>query len=133
MLHKTKIIILFIILFASFLPFVGYSHEIDTDVIIVAKDDKILAFSADKNSWIYISLRSSEKIVSKKAQGKIGIVVSTKRIFGFSDITDHWTTYDLKGDEKIEEIMVEGNVATIITAQRIIGFGAHNGQWSEAP
>jgi hypothetical protein len=133
MLHKAKTIIVFTILFAAFLPFEGYSHEMETEVIIAVKNGKILAFSAVKNRWVHKSLRSSEKVVSKKAQGNIGIVVTTKQILGFSVITDRWTTKDLKIDEEFEELMVEGNVATVITDQRVIGFSAHNGQWSEAP
>jgi len=133
MLHKAKAIIFFTILFAAFLPFAGYSHEIETEVIIAVKDDKILAFSAVKNRWVHKSLRSSEKVVSKKAHGNIGIIVTTKQILGFSVITDHWTTKDLKIDEELEEIMVEGNVATVITDQRVIAFSAHNGQWKDAP
>jgi hypothetical protein len=133
MLQKTENIILFTILFAAFLPFKGYSHEIDTEVIIAVKDDKILAFSAVKNRWVHKSLRSSEKVVSKKAHGNIGIVVTTKQILGFSVITDHWTTKDLKIDEELEEIMVEGNVATVITDKRVIAYSALNDQWQEAP
>jgi hypothetical protein len=133
MLHKTKQIIFFTLFFTAFLPFEGYSHEIDTEVIIAVKDDKILAFSAAKDRWSHKNLRSKEKVVSKKAHGNIGIVVTTKQILGFSVITDHWTTKDLKIDEELEEIMVEGNVATVITDQRVIAFSAHNGQWQEAP
>jgi hypothetical protein len=133
MLQKTKNIILFTILFAAFLPFKGYSHEIDTEVIIAVKDDKILVFSAVTNRWVHKNLRSNEKVVSKKAHGNIGIVVTTKRMLGFSVMTDRWTTKDLKIDEELEEMMVESNVVIIITNQRVIGFSAHNGQWKEAP
>ena len=133
MIHKTKYIIIFTILFAAILPLAGYSHEIDTKVVIVVKDGKVLAFSANNDRWVHISLRSSEELVAKKVQGNIGIVVTTKRMLGFSVITDHWTTKDLKIGEELEEIMVEDNIATVITDQRVIAFSAHNGQWKDAP
>lgn len=114
-------------------PFSSYSKKIDTEVILTEKDDKILAFSAQGNHWVPEYKRLSERIIRKKAQGNIGIVVTTKRIIGFSVITDQWTSEDLKLNEIIEEILVEGNVATMTTNIRVIGYSAHTGQWVEAP
>jgi len=111
----------------------SYPTEIATEVIVTIQDDKILAFSAYKNHWVLENIRLTERVLRKKSQGNIGIVVTTKRILGFSVITDKWTAENLKINEIIEEITVEGNVATMQTDLRVIGFSAHTGQWTEAP
>lgn len=125
--------VFFITLFTVLSPFLSFSNDIDTEVIITVKDEKILAFSAYKSHWISKSIKLSERIISKKSHGNVGIVVTTKRILGFSVITDQWTTKNLKINEELEEITVEGNVATVETNERALGFSAHNGQWIEAP
>ena len=133
-MHSLKISLMaFITLFATLFPFPSYSNEIETEVIITVKDDKILAFSAFKNHWVPININLAERILKKRAQGNIGIVVTNRRILGFSVLTDEWTVDTLKMNENPEEIMVEGNVATITTNERVIGFSAHTGQWIEAP
>lgn len=133
MFHKKISLILFMTLLFAWAPFLSHSTEINTEVIITEQGGKFLAFSAQGNHWVPEYKRLSEKVLIKKSQGNIGIVLTTKRIIGFSVITDQWTTEDLKFDEKIEEILVEGNVATINTNLRVIGFSAHTGKWIEAP
>ncbi|MGW8193764.1 MAG: hypothetical protein ACWGOX_05805 [Desulforhopalus sp.] len=133
MFYKKISFICFLGLLCSLFPLSGYANRNDTEVILTDKDDKILAFSAEKNHWVPEDKRLSEKIVKVKSQGNIGIVVTTKRIIGFSVITDKWTSEDLKFNERIEEIKVEGNAATMNTNIRVIGFSAHSGQWIEAP
>ena len=131
--YKKISLFVFITVFTALSPCLIYSNEIYTEVIITVKDEKILAFSAYKNHWVSESIKLSERIISKRSQGNIGIVVTTKRILGFSVITDQWTTEGLKMNEEPGEIIVEGNVATINTNERVIGFSAHTGQWIEAP
>ena len=114
-------------------PVSSYANDIVTEVILTEQDDKLLAFSAKESHWVPEYKRLSEKILRKKAQGNVGIVVTTRRIIGFSVITDQWTSEDLKLNEIIEEILVEGNVATMTTNRRVIGFSAHTRHWIEAP
>ena len=109
------------------------SNEIATEVIVTIQDDKILAFSAFSDHWVSEDIKLTERVMRKKSQGNIGIVVTTKRILGFSVITEKWTSENLKINEIIEEIKVEGNVATMKTDVRVVGFSAHTGLWTEAP
>jgi hypothetical protein len=129
---KISLIIFMILLFVSS-PFLSYSKDIDTEVIITEQDDKFLAFSAQENHWVPIRKKISEKFIDKEARGNIGIVVTSKRIIGFSVLTDGWTSEDIKLNEIVEDIVIEGNVATMKTTRRVIGFSAHTGQWIEAP
>lgn len=131
--YKTISFIIFMTLFFAMSSFSSYPKEIATEVIVTVQDDKILAFSAYKNHWVSENVRLTEKVLRKKSQGNIGIVITTKRILGFSVITDQWTSENLKINEIIEEITVEGNVATMKTDIRVIGFSAHTGEWIEAP
>ena len=133
MFHKKTSLIFFLTLLLVWLPFLSYSYDINTEVIITEQDGNFLAFSAQKNHWVPEGKRLSEKVLRKKSQGNIGIVVTTNRIIGFSVITDQWATEDLKFNEKIEEILVEGNVATMNTNLRVVAFSAHTGLWIEAP
>jgi len=110
-----------------------HSDDIATEVIVTIQDDKILAFSAYSGNWVAEDIKLTERVLRKKSQGNIGIVVTTKRILGFSVITEEWTPENLKINEIIEEIKVEGNVATMKTDVRVIGFSAHTGKWTEAP
>lgn len=131
--YKKELFIVFMTLFFVLSSLSSYANEIATEVIITTQDDKILAFSAYKDHWVPENIRLTERVLKKKSQGNIGIVVTTKRILGFSVITDQWTAENLKINEIIEEIRVEGNVATMKTDVRVIGFSAHTGQWTEAP
>ena len=134
--YKTiKTISFFVLMMLCFAmsSFSSYQTEIATEVIVTVQDDQILAFSAYKNHWVAETIKLTERVLRKKSQGNIGIVVTTKRILGFSVITDKWTSENLKINEIIEEITVEGNVATMQTDQRVIGFSAHTGEWTEAP
>lgn len=126
-------IIILMTIISVFAPILSHSNEVYTEVIIIVKNDKILAFSAYKNHWVAESIDLSEKVIIKKSEGNIGIVATTKRLLGFSVITDKWNTEDLRMNERLEEVNVEGNVATIKTNKRVIGFNAHTGQWIEAP
>lgn len=119
--------------FTALFPLTSYSNDFFTEVIVTVKDEKIMAFSASKSNWVSTNVKLSERIISKKSQGNVGIVVTTKRILGFSVLTNRWTYDNLKMNEEPNEIMVEGNVATIETNERVIGFSAHTGQWIEAP
>jgi hypothetical protein len=140
---KNISLILFVaLLFALLAPFSVYStskggsyhsDDIATEVIVTIQDDKILAFSAYSGNWVAEDIKLTERVLRKKSQGNIGIVVTTKRILGFSVITEEWTPENLKINEIIEEIKVEGNVATMKTDVRVIGFSAHTGKWTEAP
>ncbi len=133
-MHYKAILFLFLTMFFTALfPLTSYSNDIFTEVIITVKDDKIMAFSAAKSNWVSTRIKLSERVLSKKSQGNVGIVVTNKRIVGFSVLTGQWTSENLKMNEEPTEISVEGNVATIETNERVVGFSAHTGQWIEAP
>jgi hypothetical protein len=131
--YKKILYIVFMVLFLAVSPVSSPANKIEAEVILTVQDDKILAFSAYKNHWVPENIRLSERVLRKKSQGNVGIVITTKRILGFSVLTDQWTSEDLKLNEIIEEIKVEGNVAIMNTDLRVIGFSAHTGQWTEAP
>ena len=133
MAYKERVLFCFVVFLTVLAPFSSYSNETTTEVILTVKEGKILAFSAYKSHWVPVSLMLTERVIEKKSQGNIGIVVTNKRMLGFSVLLDQWTSEDLKMNEHFEEVTVEGNVAIVRTGSRIIGYSAHTGQWAEAP
>lgn len=129
---KTKKLLLFAtILLICILPLASAAEEITTDVLIVVKPDKILAFSGQNRNWVSHSLKLKEKVQSKRAHGNVAVVITNERMYGFSAISGRWDVLERLIDEKIMDLQAEGNVATVTTDQRIFGFNAHTGLWSE--
>ena len=84
MLYKKGFLFVFITLFATLLPFSSNADGIKKEVIIMIQDRKILTFSAYKSHWVFESIKISERVISKKSQGNIGIVVTNKRFLAVS-------------------------------------------------
>ena len=129
---KTNKLLLFTITFFIFiLPLAALAEEITTDVLIVIKPDRILAFSGQNKNWISHSLKLKEIVQQKKAHGNVAVVITNERLYAFSAIIGKWDVVDLSINEKITDLQAEGNVATVTTDQRVFGFNAHTGLWSE--
>lgn len=126
-----KLLLISIILFNYIFPFAAVAEEITTDVLIVIKPDKILAFSGQYKNWVSHSLKLKEKVQLKKSDGNVAVVITNERLYGFSAISGKWDVVERLINEKIEDLQAEGNVATVTTDQRIFGFNAHTGLWSE--
>ena len=126
-----KLILISILLLSYIIPLLAIAEEIVTDVIIVTKDDKIVAFSGQNKDWIPHNLKLKEKVLLKKAHGNVGVVITNERVYGFSAITGTWNIVELLLNEEIKELQAEGNVATVVTDQRIFGFNSHTGLWSK--
>lgn len=124
-------IVIYILIFIYIIPNLVFSEEITTDVIIVIKEDKVVAFSGQNGNWVPHNLRLNEEVLLKKAHGNVGVVITNERLYGFSAITGRWNIIGLLINEKIEDLQAEGNVATVVTDQRTFGFNANTGQWSE--
>ncbi len=103
-----------------------------TEVLLVIKNDEIIAFSALKSNWVSIKLRQYEAVISSQSKGNVAVVFTSDHILGFSVFTNFWNTESLRLKEKLVEIQVDGNVETVVTNQRIFGFSAHSGRWIEA-
>ena len=126
-----KNIVFLIFLLGYFIPLSALADEIVTDVIIVTKNDQIVAFYGKNEKWVPYNLKLNEKALQKKANGNVGVVITIERLYGFSVITGKWNVVELLIGEEIEDLQAEGNVATVVTDQRTFGFSAHTGLWSE--
>lgn len=126
-----KLPLISIILFIYLFPLAAVAEEITTDVLIVIKPDKILAFSGQNKNWVPHSLKLKEKVQLKRADGNVAVVITNQRLFGFSAYSGKWNVVERLIGEKIMDFQAEGNVATVTTDQRIFGFNAHTGLWSE--
>jgi hypothetical protein len=129
---KAKNTLLIPVLLLSYLiPLAAVAEEISTNVLIVIKPDKILAFSSQNKNWVPHRLKLKEKVQSKKADGNVAVVITNERLYGFSALSGRWDVVERAIGEKIEDMQAEGNVATVTTDQRVFGFNAHTGLWSE--
>jgi hypothetical protein len=126
-----KLLFVSIILFIYIFPLAAVAEEITTDVLIVIKSDKILAFSGQNKNWVPHGLKLKEKVQLKKAGGNVAVVITNERLYGFSAISGKWEVVERLINEKIMDLQAEGNVATVTTDQRIFGFNSHTGLWSE--
>jgi hypothetical protein len=126
-----KALLISVLLLSYLIPLAAVAEEITTDVLIVIKSDKILAFSGQNKNWVPRSLKLKEKVQLKKADGNVAVVITNERLYGFSSISGKWDVVERLINERIEDLQAEGNVATVTTDQRIFGFNAHTGLWSE--
>lgn len=126
-----KWLLISITLLICIFPLAAVAEEITTDVLIVIKPDRILAFSGQSRNWVARRLKLKEKVQLKKADGNVAVVITNERLYGFSSISGKWAVVGRLINEKIEDLQAEGNIATVTTDQRIFGFNAHTGLWSE--
>lgn len=130
-MNAKRLILIFILFFIFLFPVSAISQETVTDVLVVIKPDKILAFSGQQKNWVSKNLKLKEKVQLKKAHGNVAVVITNERLYGFSAFSEKWVVVELLIDEKIKDLQAEGNVATVVTDQRVFGFNAHTGLWSE--
>lgn len=130
-MKANKKIVISILFLSYIIPLLAIAGEIVTDVIIITKGDKIVAFSGQNENWVPHNLKLKEKVLLKKTHGNVGVVITNERFYGFSAITGKWNVVERLINEEIEELQAEGNVATVVTDQRTFGFNAHTGLWSE--
>jgi hypothetical protein len=128
---KNKFLLVFVLLFSYIFPLAAVAGEVTTNVLVVIKPDKILAFSSRNKSWVPKRLKLKENVQSKKADGNVAVVITNERLLGFSALSGRWDVIERAIGENIEELQAEGNVATVTTDQRVFGFNANTGLWSE--
>jgi hypothetical protein len=126
-----KLLLISVLLFTYIFPLAAVAEEITTNVLIVIKSDKILAFSSQNKHWVTRRLKLKEKVQSKRSDGNVAVVITNERLYAFSALSGRWDAVERLIGEKIEDLQAEGNVATVTTDQRIFGFNAHTGLWSE--
>jgi len=107
-------------------------EEVTTEVFLVTRDDKLLAFSGLRNNWFEKDLRTGEVLVKSMFSGNVGIAYTTERALGFSGITGRWTEEAFRIRESVVSISAEGNVGTVVTNIRALGFSAQTGVWVES-
>jgi hypothetical protein len=114
-------------------PYTAHCYdETSNEVLLVIREDKIMAFSGLKNHWVSVKRRLGEKIIVDKHKGHVAVVVTSDRILGFSALTDSWSRESLRVREEFRDLEVDDNVATVVTNHRILGFSARAGSWVEA-
>lgn len=88
-------IVIYLLIFIYIIPNLVFSEEITTDVIIVIKEDKVVAFSGQNRNWVPHNLRLKEEVLLKMAHGNVGVVITNERLYGFSAITGRWNIIEL--------------------------------------
>ena len=113
-------------------PAVAGAAEMVNEVLLVVKDDEVLAFSGLKNNWVSQKLSPNEKVLAQRSRGNVAVVTTKNRLLGFSAFSAAWSEVSLRVNELVEDLQADGNVATVVTDLRIFGFNAHTGLWIEA-
>lgn len=136
---KTKIMRLSLILqlfiaLALFVlsPNAAFAEEIINEVFLLARQDKLLAFSGLRNNWFEKELRAGEKVIESKYDGNVAVAYTNERALAFSGITGRWAEERFRIREIVTSITAEGNVGTVITSVRALGFSAKTGNWVES-
>ena len=126
-----KSLFISVLLLSYLFPLAVAAEDITTNVLIVIKSDKILAFSSQNKNWVPHKLKLKEKVQSKKADGNVAVVITNERLYAFSALSGRWDVVERAIGENIEDMQAQGNVATVTTDQRVFGFNANTGLWSE--
>jgi hypothetical protein len=130
---KKNCIVALLALLVLWPPYTAYCYnETPNEVLLVIREDKIMAFSGLKNHWVSVKRRLGERIIVNKHRGNVAVVITSDRILGFSALTDSWSRNSLRVREEVKNLEVDDNVATVVTNHRILGFSARAGSWIEA-
>ena len=121
-----------LVLAALFLSAPSSGEEIATDVFLLAREDRLLAFSGQRNRWFAVDLRPGETVIKISHGGNVAVASTDVRALAFSAITGRWTEEPLRIRETVESISAEGNIGTVITNIRALGFSASTGAWVES-
>jgi hypothetical protein len=122
---------LFVLLVLTFSPLGATGEEVAQDVYLLVRNQELLAFSASRNRWVSLDLRSGEKVLESAYGGHVAVVLTDLRVLGFSALTGQWTEEKLMVGESMETVEAEGNVGAVITNLRALGFSAREGSWTE--
>lgn len=121
-----------LVLVSLFLPGTSSSEEIATDVFLLAREDRLLAFSGQRNRWFTLDLRPGETVAKSMHGGNVAVAATGERALAFSAITGRWTEETLRIRETVESVSAEGNIGTVVTNIRVLGFSATSGSWIES-
>ena len=120
-----------LLLAALFLSRPAGAEEIATDVFLLVREDRVLAFSGQRNRWFEIDLRPGETVVKNAHGGNVAVASNGERALAFSAMNRRWTVEALRIRETVESVSAEGNIGTVVTNIRALGFSAATGAWVE--
>ncbi len=112
------------------LPLGIKGEEILDEVYLLVRERELFAFSAVENRWVTLDLRSREKVLESKYDGRVAVAVTKLRVLGFSALTSRWAEEKLMVGETLVSLEAEGNVGAVITNLRAFGFSATAGRWT---
>jgi hypothetical protein len=121
-----------LVLAALFLPATSSGEEIATDVFLLAREDRLLAFSGQRNRWFTVDLRPGETVVKSSHGGNVAVASTGERALAFSALTGRWSEESFRIRETVESVSAEGNIGTVVTNIRALGFSASTGAWVES-
>ena len=120
------------LLLTSVIPGIVQSEELINEVVLLERQDTLLAFSGLRNNWVEKKLRTGETVVKSMYDGNVAIVYTTERALAFSGITGRWAEESFRIRESVTSISADGNVGTVVTNIRALGFSAQTGIWVES-
>jgi len=113
-------------------PQISFSDDINNEVYLLPKDNKLLAFSGLQNKWSEKDLRTGETVIKSEYDGNVAVAYTQERALAFSGITGRWSEERFRIHETVESIKAQGNVGTIITNIRALAYSAKKGIWVES-
>ena len=121
----------FLLIMLTFSSLAITGEEVAQDVYLLVRDRELLAFSASRNRWVSLDLRSGEKVIDSAYGGYVAVALTNLRVLGFSAVTSQWAEEKLMVGESIVTVEAEGRVGAVITNLRAFGFSAREGRWTE--
>lgn len=121
-----------LLLLISVMPGIVQSEELINEVVLLEKQDMLLAFSGQRNNWFEKKLRTGETVIKSMYDGNVAIAYTSERALAFSGITGRWAEESFRIRESVTSISADGNVGTVVTNIRALGFSAQTGIWVES-
>jgi len=116
----------------SVIPGIVQSEELINEVVLLERQDMLLAFSGQRNNWFEKKLRTGETVIKSMNDGNVAIAYTSERALAFSGITGRWAEESFRIRESVTSISADGNVGTVVTNIRALGFSAQTGIWVES-
>ncbi|MBI4595565.1 MAG: hypothetical protein HY730_04210 [Candidatus Tectomicrobia bacterium] len=131
-LRKILVVSIVVTIGALFLAIEVSSEEtVPTELMLLVREREVLVFDGVRGTWVAENILSGERVIDRKADGHVAVVVTNYRVLGYSADTNFWASIRLISGEGFISLAVQDNVATVVTGHRALGFSARRGQWIE--
>ncbi|MBL8039003.1 MAG: hypothetical protein JSS38_03620 [Nitrospira sp.] len=127
-----RVLLMVVVCFHTYSPWLGIAQALEpgAEVTLWLESGQAVATSPLSGRREF-RLEAQERVISSRANGINGIVVTSRRLLGFSSRSLTWSKTDLDLSEKVLEQRILAAFGLIRTDRNLYAFRGANGLWFE--